>query len=75
MDRTWLDKLGGRKFVLTIVVIAVGTTVQLLAPGGCNPSYASLLIGICAAFNAANSVVTATTFMKGSTIETDTNKP
>jgi len=74
MNRTWLDSLGGRKFVLTIIVIIVGTAVQLVAPGGCNPSYASLLIGICAAFNAANSVVTTTAMNKESKENVDTNK-
>ncbi len=74
MEKTWLDKLGGRKFVLTIIVMLLGTAVQLLSSGGCNPSYASLLIGICAAFNAANSVVTVNS-MKGSQVETDQNKP
>ncbi len=74
MNITWLDKLGGRKFVLTIIVIVVGTAVQLLSPGGCNPSYASLLIGICAAFSAANSVVTVNS-MKGTQIEADQSKP
>jgi hypothetical protein len=65
LKKTWLDTLGGRKFVLTIIVIAVGTCVQLFAPGGCNPSFASLLIGVVGAFSAANSFVTNASFTKG----------
>lgn len=75
MNKTWLDSLGGRKFILTVIVITVGTAVQLLAPGGCNPSYASLLIGITAAFNAANSIVTTSTFMKGNQTDVTESKP
>lgn len=71
MNKSWLDAVGGRKFVLTIIVIIVGTVVQLFSPGGCNPSYASLLIGLCAAFNTANSVVTAIA-LKG---QQDESKP
>lgn len=74
MSNKWLDSLGGRKFILTIIVIIVGTAVQLFSSGGCNPSYASLLIGIVGAFSASNALVTVSTAKKQESSD-DQSKP
>ncbi len=54
-----LEKLGGRKFVLAILAVAVGTAVQILSPHGVNESFVALLVGITAAFGASNAFVSS----------------
>lgn len=54
-----LDKLGGRKFVLALLTILVGTAVQILSPNGVNDSFVALLVGITAAFGASNAFVSS----------------
>lgn len=49
-----LDNLGGRKFVLTVVCVAVGTAVELYTSRGVTPAFAGLLGTLVAAFGAAN---------------------
>lgn len=49
-----LDAIGGRKFLLALVVIAVGTAVQIIKPGAVDPSFTALLIGVFGAFSASN---------------------
>lgn len=57
-NASFLDALGGRKFVLSILVIGVGTAVQMVGKNPINAEFAGLLVGILAAFNAANTYVT-----------------
>lgn len=51
-----IDSIGGRKFLLTILILGVGTFVQLKS--GMNAEYAAFLAGILAAFSASNAYVT-----------------
>jgi hypothetical protein len=55
----WLNKLGGRKFLLSIIVLIIGTVVQLYGKQGVNESFVALLIGALGVFNAANAVVSS----------------
>lgn len=52
-----IEKIGGRKFVLTMIVIAVGTAVQILSPHGVTDAFVALLVGVSAAFGATNAIV------------------
>lgn len=54
-----LEKIGGRKFVLAILAVAVGTAVQIFSPHGVNESFVALLVGITAAFGASNAFVSS----------------
>ncbi len=54
-----LDKLGGRKFLLTLLIIAVGTAVQVLSPKGVTTEFTALLIGVATAFGASNAWVSS----------------
>ena len=49
-----LDAIGGRKFLLTLLMIAVGTAVQILSPKGVTSEFTALLVGLSAAFTAGN---------------------
>lgn len=53
------EKMGGRKFVLSLIVIAVGTAVQILSPHGVTESFTALLIGVAGVFGASNAFVSA----------------
>lgn len=55
-----IDSLGGRKFLLTLLTLAIGTAVQILSPLGVTTEFAALLVGLTTAFGAANAVITAT---------------
>jgi apolipoprotein N-acyltransferase len=54
-----LEALGGRKFLLTLIVIAVGTAVQILSPHGVTEAFTALLIGVTATFGASNAFLSA----------------
>lgn len=54
-----LGAIGGRKFLLTLIVIAVGTAVQILSPTGVNEAFVALLVGVSAAYGASNAVITS----------------
>jgi hypothetical protein len=49
-----IDSLGGRKFVLTVLCVAVGTAVEITTTRGVSPAFAGLLAALVAAFGAAN---------------------
>lgn len=49
-----IDSLGGRKFVLTVICVAVGTIVEVATQRGVTAQFASLLAAMVAAFGAAN---------------------
>lgn len=53
------EKMGGRKFVLSLIVILVGTAVQILSPHGVTESFTALLIGVAGVFGASNAFVSA----------------
>ena len=54
-----IEAMGGRKFLLAMICIAVGTAVQILAPAGVNESFVALLVGISGAFGVTNAFVSA----------------
>jgi len=56
-----LEALGGRKFLLTLLTLAVGTAVQILSPHGVTTEFAALLVGLTTAFGAANALITSAT--------------
>ena len=49
-----IDELGGRKFLLTLAALGIGTAVQILSPKGVTTEFAALLAGLIASFSAAN---------------------
>jgi hypothetical protein len=49
----WTDKLGGRKFILAIIIIAV-TTAIVLYKGALDSTFSMLLLGVLGAFGLAN---------------------
>ena len=53
-----LEKLGGRKFLLALIVLALGTIVQAKGANGVNESYVALLVGVLTAFGATNAWTT-----------------
>lgn len=59
-----LDAIGGRKFLLTLLVLALGTAVQMLSPKGVTAEYTALLVGVIGTFHASNAFITHT--MQGS---------
>lgn len=54
------EAIGGRKFIMSLVLIAVGTLVELKTDRGVSASFAGLLVGILGTFSAANAFVTKT---------------
>jgi hypothetical protein len=54
------DLLGGRKFVLSLITIAVGSVV-FLKTGGISTELVALLVGVLTAFSAANAMTTVKT--------------
>lgn len=53
-----MNMIGGRKFVLAVLAIGIGSWVQIAGANGVSESFAALLIGIVAAFGASNAFVT-----------------
>lgn len=54
-----IEKLGGRKFLTTLIAMIIGTAVQLLSQKGVTPEFAALLATLVTAFGAANVFATA----------------
>lgn len=52
------EKLGGRKFLLTLIVIGVGTAIELLTTRGVSTGFVSLLVGVLGVFSASNVAIT-----------------
>jgi TolA-binding protein len=52
------DKLGGRKFALTLLVILVGALVEAFGKNGLSQNFVALLLGSSTIFGAANAMVT-----------------
>lgn len=66
-----MSNIGGRKFLLTLLMIAVGLAVEIATPRGLSPVFASFLAGILAAYHAANTVVTKRSVGSGDNEESD----
>lgn len=60
-----LEALGGRKFLLTIIIIAVGSAVHVLSPKGMSTELTALLIGAMTAYGASNAFVTSSAISAG----------
>ena len=54
----WLEKLGGRKFLLALIVLAAGVGVAITQPGKLSAELVSLLLGVVGLFSAGNAVNT-----------------
>lgn len=50
----FLQRLGGRKFLMAIVIMVVGALIELKTERGLSPTYAGLLGTLFATFSAAN---------------------
>ncbi len=70
-----LDKLGGRKFLLTLIVIGVGSLVQALTAKGVTTEFAALLIGAATAFGASNAAISLKSMGMTSTSEGSSEEP
>lgn len=66
MKMSLLQKLGGRKFLLALVVIGVGTAIEIYTERGMSVAFATLLGSIVAAFSASNFAVTREHFRSSS---------
>jgi hypothetical protein len=53
-----IEKLGGRKFLLTLLVLSTATAIELLTARGITEWYAGLLIGIVGVYGASNVAIT-----------------
>jgi hypothetical protein len=51
------EKMGGRKFVLTMIVLAIGTLIELNTERGVSDGFTALLIGASAVFGFSNAAV------------------
>ena len=58
-------KLGGRKFILALIAMGIGTFIEIYTVRGVSTSFAGLLAGLVAAFSAANFAVSAQHFKAG----------
>ncbi len=54
-----LDQLGGRKFLLSLIVIAAGIAVAVASPKGLTTEVTALLLGVLGVFSGANALVTS----------------
>lgn len=54
-----IESLGGRKFLLTLIALGIGTAVQILSPKGVTTEFAALLAALITSFGAANAFITA----------------
>lgn len=60
IDQIW-NALGGRKFIMSLILIGVGTVIELKTDRGVSTSFAGLLVGILSAFSVANTITTVKT--------------
>ena len=52
------DKIGGRKFVMAVVLIVAGAIVDVTAEGGLSVNLLGLMTAIYATFSASNAIIT-----------------
>lgn len=62
----WMRNLGGRKFILTVIMAVLGGVVEYYKDGGISVAFAGLLGTLVTAFCASNSYVSKAHFEKGS---------
>lgn len=55
----FLQKIGGRKFIMALITVGVATFIELNSQNGLSATMASFLGGIVAAFSVANYAVSA----------------
>ena len=53
-----MESLGGRKFLMAVVIIIAGTAIELIGKSGLSATMATFLVGILSAFSAANVIST-----------------
>jgi len=58
MGEALFEKLGGRKFVLTIAVLVIGGLVEALGKNGLSQNFVALLLGSSTIFGVANAAIT-----------------
>lgn len=61
-----MEKIGGRKMAMTLLVIAVGAIVDVLAPNGLSANLAGLLAAAAAIFGASNAAISVAGIKAGS---------
>lgn len=54
-----LEALGGRKFLLTLAILALATVIELKTERGISEQFVALLVGVLGVFSAANATITA----------------
>lgn len=54
-----LEALGGRKFLLTLVVLALAAVIELKTERGISEQFVALLIGVLGVFSAANATISS----------------
>lgn len=52
------DKMGGRKFLMGIIVMLIGAAIEINSPKGLSTEMAALITMIYATFSASNAIVT-----------------
>lgn len=58
----WLQKLGGRKFLLALICVILGSVIDFYTARGLTPALAGLMGAIVTAFSAANYAVSKSHF-------------
>jgi hypothetical protein len=53
-----LDVIGGRKFLMAIILIAAGIVIEIYGKNGLSTNMASMLAGIYAIFSGSNALIT-----------------
>ncbi len=61
----FLQKIGGRKFIMALIAIGAATFIELKHPAGLSATMAGFLGSIVAAFSVANFAVTKTHMNRG----------
>ncbi len=64
------QKIGGRKFVVSIVAMIVGGAVDVFGPKGLSIEFMSLLVSVVGIFSGANAIVTRGTTTIGKLVGT-----
>lgn len=54
-----LQRLGGRKFLMALIVLGVGTYIEIVKASGLSQNMVMLLVGLVGVFSAANHATTA----------------
>jgi hypothetical protein len=55
----FLQKIGGRKFIMALIVVGAACALEVKSPNGLTPTMATFLGSIVAAFSAANYMATS----------------